>query len=297
MIKFKKFCSDNIGITFVLPAFVFYTVFFVIAIMVTFYFSLFEWNGVGFHTMKFIGLGNYLEIFGDKDFWNAIKNNIIWLILSCTVPIALSLVIAIMLSSKMVKGKTFFRTVYFIPLVLSLPAVGQIWYFVYNPTRGLIVNIIRSLGSSDAVFTWMGDPNLVLIAVFIASSWASFGFYLVIFVAALQGVDPAYYEYALIEGANWFQRTIYITIPMISAVFSMAVLNAAINSFKVFDIIWVMTGGGPYRSSEVAAVYMYNQTFRHLRTGYGSTIGIMYTIIIGIFVIIYLRLTRKEDSL
>ena len=295
MQKLKRFCSDNIGFTFVLPALIFYTVFSTVSIVVTFYFSLFNWSGIGFNTMEFVGTQNFLEVFTDRDFWNAMRNNAIWMMLSVTIPIALSLMLAIMLSQRKVKGKTFFRTVYFLPLMLSLPAVGSIWQFVYNPHRGVIVWFMRFFGASDAAFTWLADPVLVIPAVFIASMWGGFGFNIVIFIAALQGVDPTYYESALLDGANRIQMTIKITLPLIKGVFTMVILNTIIGSFRVFDIIFTMTGGGPFRSSEVVAIYMFNQTFRHLRVGYGSAIGMVFTAMICVISVIFLRLTRKED--
>jgi len=296
MKKLKKFCADNIGFTFILPALLFYTVFCIIAVLVTIYFSFFDWNGIGFHTMEFVGLKNYLEVFRDDDFWNSMKNNLIWLVLSCTLPLVLSLTLAVLLSSSRTKGKTFFRTVYFLPLMLSMPAVASIWQFIYNPTRGVIVWFMKLFGVSNPIFAWLGDPSMVMLALFIAAMWAGFGFNIVIFMAALQGVDPTYYEYALISGANRFQMTMKITIPIIAGVFTMILLNTIIGSFKVFDIIWVMTQGGPFKSSEVVAVQMYSQTFKYMRMGYGSTLGVVFTSLICVLSVLYVKYTSRWSN-
>lgn len=284
----------NIGLTFVLPAAIAYAIFTVIPLITTVSYSLFKWNGID-PVMKFVGLKNYIMLFQDPIFIESLYHNIIWIVLSITVPIVIGLLLATLLSLREVKLKGFFKTIYFMPMVLSLPIVGIIWNWMYSSQYGLISSIIKLFGYNVTI-PWLGSESLVILALFIAGFWSGMGFNVVVFLAAFQGIDPVYYECAILEGANRFQMSVKITIPLIKNVVTMLIINSMIGAFNVFDIVYVMTKGGPYHSSEMIATYMYDQTFNQFKFGYGSAMATIMTIFVCVIAFVSLRLSNRGDN-
>ncbi len=272
------FLKKNYGLLFVSPALFFYTIFVIIPIITTVWYSLHKWNGAS-PTMEFVGLKNYIALFTDEIFLKALINNLIWIFASLTIPISIGLFLAILISQVEVKGKTMFRVIYFLPAILSSTIVSYIWDWMYNPSFGVINAIIKAFGS-NAEIAWLGDENLVLLSLIIVSSWTSFGFNMVVFIAAIQNISPDYYDVAMVEGLNRFQIARFVTIPLIRNSLILMLVNTLIGSMKVFDIVFLLTKGGPYNSSEVIATYMYKHTFELFNVGYGSAIAVALGLII-----------------
>jgi raffinose/stachyose/melibiose transport system permease protein len=281
-------------VLFVLPALVFYVIFTVIPILRTLQFSFFRWDGVS-PVMTFVGLEQYARLLRDPIFWKALGHNILWIVATIVLPMFLGLVLAVLVQSKQIKGGVFFRTAYFIPGVISLVAVGIVWNWIYHPDFGVVNDFLRSIGLEQFALDWLGNESTVMWALIITGGWTYFGFCRVIFLAALQGIDRSYYEVAKLEGAGPIQTFRLVTIPMLRNTFTLLVLYSMIGSFKVFDLVYMMTKGGPYHSSEVIATYMFKQAFEMNDVGYGSAISIMLALLTTVCSIGYLRLLEKDD--
>jgi raffinose/stachyose/melibiose transport system permease protein len=281
-------------IIFVLPALIFYVLFFVLPIIRTVQFSFYNWDGAS-PTMSFVGFENYIRMINDPIFWKSLSHNIFWIISTIVLPVGLGLILAVLLSNKMVKGKLLFRVTYFMPVIVSLVAVGIIWNWIYHPDFGIVNDILRTVGLGSLAQPWLGNENTVLPALIVAGSWTYYGFCMVIFLAAIQGIDKSYYEAAQIEGASPYQSFIYVTIPLLKNTITLLVLNSLIGSFKVFDLIFLMTKGGPYHSSEVIGTYMFNQAFAMNDVGYGAAISIALSLVIAVCSITYMRFAERSD--
>jgi raffinose/stachyose/melibiose transport system permease protein len=279
---------------FVLPALLFYVAFLVIPIVRTVQFSFYHWDGAS-PVMEFVGFANYARQFEDDIFWKALAHNLFWIVSTIVMPVFVGLVLAVLLSSQTVRRKMIYRVTFFMPFVLSLVAVGVIWNWIYHPDFGIVNWFFRTLGLGSLAQPWLGSETTVLPALIVAGSWTYYGFCMVIFFAALQGIDKSYYEVAKIEGANPVEIFFQITVPLLKNTVTLLVLNSLIGSFKVFDLIYLMTKGGPFHSSEVIATYMYTQAFRLNDIGYGSAISVTLAGVIALCSIVYLRFSERND--
>jgi len=280
---------------FAVPALFFFIIFVIIPLFGTINISFHSWNGAS-PKMTFVGLANYVELFKTSAFWFSFKNNIIWILFTIFVPVMLGLILATLVSRPYVRAKLLFRLIYFMPGIVSLVAVGIVWGWIYHPAYGILGRILSFIGIPGARnIDFLGNPNLVIWYLVIAGSWTAFGFNMTIFLAAIQAIDPDFLEIAILEGANYLQTFFWVILPTIKGTVTLLVLNSLIGSFKVFDIIWIMTKGGPYNSSDVIATYMFRSSFNLNRYGYGSAMAVVLTIIIAIFSIIYMRLREKEN--
>lgn len=279
---------------FVLPALVFYCYFVVYAAGNTLYLSLCEWNGVS-PVKQFVGLQNYASLVKDPLIWQALGNNIIWILVTVFVPTTLSLILAVLLTTRGLKGVTLFRVSFFMPSIVSMVVVSVVWKWIFNQSYGTLNQVLRAIGLSSLTTSWLGNPATALGSLLGAGSWTHYGFCMVIFLAALQGIDQTYYEAAMIDGANAFQRFINVTVPMLKNSITLLVLNSMIGSFKVFDIIWVSTTGGPYHATEVISTYIYNEAFILNKVGLGSAAAMFLTLIIAICSAVYFKYSERED--
>ncbi|AGX06410.1 sugar ABC transporter permease [Bacillus sp. NRRL B-14911] len=254
------------------PALLIYLVFAILPILQSFYYSLMEWNG--FSAMKFVGLDNFVQLFQDSLFWNSVKNNIYVVLASVFGQVPIALFIALLLNRK-IKGLKIFRTIGFLPVVLSTVVISLTWSLIFNSEQGLINELLRAVGLDFLAQNWLGDTKFSMIAVLVVVIWQFVGLYLIIFLAALQNVPQEVLEAAKIDGASEWTTTWKITIPMIWDTIIVAVILAISGSLKTFDLIYVMTHGGPAHSTDVMALYMFNETFSKLQYGYGSAVSVV----------------------
>jgi raffinose/stachyose/melibiose transport system permease protein len=254
------------------PALLIYLVFAILPILQSFYYSLMEWNG--FSAMKFVGLDNFVQLFQDSLFWNSVKNNIYVVLASVFGQVPIALFIALLLNRK-IKGLKIFRTIGFLPVVLSTVVISLTWSLIFNSEQGLINELLRAVGLDFLAQNWLGDTKFSMIAVLVVVIWQFVGLYLIIFLAALQNVPQEVLEAAKIDGASEWTTTWKITIPMIWDTIMVAVILAISGSLKTFDLIYVMTHGGPAHSTDVMALYMFNETFSKLQYGYGSAVSVV----------------------
>jgi len=291
--RFNAFSSWFKAMLFVAPALFFYLLFLIGPIFDTIQISFHRWNGMTPH-MEFIGFENYRTLLSDPIFFRALLNNIYWILFTVFVPVFLGLILSVIVSQSFVRFRLVFRVVYYIPAVVSLVAVAIVWRWIYNPMFGILTRFIEALGMTSP--DWLGDPTWALFSLLIAGSWTYYGFCMVIFMAALAGQDVTYSEAARIDGANAVQLFFHVTLPMIKNTVTLLVLNSLIGSFKVFELVYVMTRGGPFRSTEVISTYMISTAFNLNQVGYGASIAVVLAIIIAICSIIYLKLAERGDS-
>ncbi|AYA77538.1 sugar ABC transporter permease [Bacillus sp. Y1] len=288
----KSVMSNKFIITlYVLPALILILLLIYIPIVLTGYYGLMEWNGIG--KMKFIGLENYIELVQDKKFWQSTWHSLLLGIFS-TVSLVGYLILSLILASK-IKGANFLRKIYLIPMLLSSVAIGQLWAKIFDPTNGMINRLLIMLGV-DHPPLWLADSNIVLYALFIPIVWQYAGFYIIIFYAALKNVPEELIEAAKIDGANPIQIAYKIKIPLITGVIKVMVILAIVGSLKYFDLIFVLTGGGPNGASEVMASYMYTEAFSKYNFGYGSAIGFGLLVICLIMTWLIQKLLSSKDD-
>lgn len=282
------------AIFFVLPALLLYAVFMIYPFLQSIYFSLTDWNGVR-PTKNFVGLDNYRALLGDPLLWLSLRHNVIWVIIGTIAPLALGLLLAMLLWNRP-KGFTLFRTIIFMPQVLSAVVIGIIWNWIYNPLFGNLNKLLDAIGLEEVSRGWLGDPDFALYAVLAAAIWATIGFVFVIFLAGLQNVSKDLLEAATIDGANGWQRFKDVTVPQLSNVINVVTAILLIGGFNVFDIIFVMTGGGPANATEVIATYTYKEAFTQNRVGYASTLSLVMTVISLVVSVAFIRLRERQET-
>lgn len=253
-----------------LPAVLLFTFFAIVPIFWSAYYGFFEWKGIG--AAKFIGLANYNEIIHDPIFWRSFKNNLLVVAASVfgQVPIALILALLLLRNSWIHK---FIRTAVFMPMVLSSVVVGIIWGYIYHPEIGILNFMLDAVGLASWKRLWLGDPAISMYSLMIPIIWNYIGPYLILFIAAIHNIPSEMDDAARIDGALGARKLFAITLPLIWDTIKVAIVLCISGSLKAFDLIYIMTGGGPARSTEVLASYMYNNTFAIYRFGYGSAIS------------------------
>ena len=249
------------------------------AMLYSLYISFTEWNLFG--DPEFVGLKNYIEIFHDDRFYEALKNTILFIVGYLPIVVVLSLGIAILLNSK-VKGVNVFRGLFFLPVITSWVAVSMIWKGLLNPEFGVINSIIEALGGTGPA--WLQNPSFVIPAVIMVSVWKDVGFLSIIFLGGLQGISQEYYEASRIDGANKWHQFKSITLPLLSPTTFYALIITIINSFQVFDQIWIMTSGEPTADLvPVMVTEIYKNSFQYQKMGYATALSwILFLIIIAV---------------
>lgn len=278
-------------IIYTLPAMLLIGIFIFIPLILSGYYGLMKWDGIG--KMDFIGLENYINALKDGKFWSSVWHSAILAIFS-TIALAIYLGIALILASK-IKGANFLRKIYLIPMLLSSVAIAQLWIKVFNPSNGMLNYILLKIGVQSPP-EWLANPKIVLFAIIIPILWQYAGFYILIYYAALKDVPESIIEAARIDGASPIEIAFKIKLPLISSVVKVTIVLAIVGSLKYFDLIYVMTGGGPNGASEVMASYMYKLAFSSNNFGYGSAIGFLLLIITLIVTYIVRKLSTVKEE-
>lgn len=276
-------------ITFLLPAMILTGIFVYYPLFSTIYYSFYNWRDFS-NFRNFIGLENYKRLIDDIAVHKAIINTFIMLIAVILFQIGIALILALLVHS-ISKGYKFFKTVYFFPVAISGTAIGLMFYLAYGYDYGFLNSILTTLGKEKVVWITEGSA---LIMILIPIIWQYVGFYFVIFLSALSKIPQDYYDSALIDGASKFHRAIYISIPLIWDVIAVSISLAIVGTFKVFDIVYVITGGGPMNASQVLGTYLYNIAFTGQNQGYASAIGTLIIILGVILSLIANRILRRE---
>jgi raffinose/stachyose/melibiose transport system permease protein len=266
-------------------------------IIAVFLLSLTDWNGIS-RTMNFIGLDNFIALASEKGFSISLQNTFLFLILTMVFQNLLALLMAVLLNSTLF-GKSFFRTLFFLPSTISIVAIGLIWTLIFDPINGPIVYVANALGwESLANIKWLGNPDIVMYSIAFVNIWQWAGWNMVVYIAGLQSIPAESYESASIDGASFFAKLKYITIPMLAPAITINVVMTTIGGLKVFDLPFVMTGGGPGRASETLAMTIINNSFSLNKMGYGSAMSLILFILILLVTLIQNKvLSRAEEAI
>ena len=280
---------------FLLPALALFVGILIAPIFMSTYYSFFDWNGFGDKT--FIGLSNYTELFSSKaiGFVKALRNSVLLAVLSVFIQLPLSLALAIVLGKGKTKGERAYLSIYFLPVLISTVVIGQLWLKIYNPDYGILNVFLRAIGAEGATQIWLGDVKTALIAVFVPTLWQYVGYHMLLMYAGVKGVSPELLEAARIDGATEWQVSRYIVIPSIKPILRVSVIFAVTGSLKSFDLIYVLTNGGPLHATEVPSTIMINMLFQRNRYGMGSSIAVMLILLCFVFALLINRAFKERD--
>jgi N-acetylglucosamine transport system permease protein len=284
-------------IPFLAPALLLYGVFVLWPYLQAIIVSFTNWRGVS-PNKPWVGLDNYRRAWDDSRLTDALSRNVQILIVLPLVTLSIALLFAALFTqgSNAIRGAGFYRVVFFFPQVISAVIVGMLWSYVYHPNVGLLNGSLDKLGLESLERAWLGNPGTILWAIVAVMVWSSVGFYMVIYIAAMQSIPTSFYEAAVLDGANRWTSFRDITFPLIWETLRTTVIYIGIIALDAFVLVQVMTGGGvgSGRRAEVAALYLYNQAFDRSRWGYASAIGVIMLVLTLILSIVIMRATRRE---
>ncbi|MGI6567223.1 MAG: sugar ABC transporter permease [Firmicutes bacterium] len=282
---------------FIAPAVIFFCLLLVYPILFGFLLSFQDWNLLA-REASFVGLGNYAKALRDPLFRKSLWNTVYYTLMTIPPTVILSLILALMINSRLIRYKSLFRVLYFVPVVTSMVAISFVWKWMYNPRYGLINLALEAVGFTGQ--SWLSSPTLALPSVAIMMIWQSVGFYMVLFIAGLQGIPETLYEAATIDGANRWQTFSYITLPLLNPTIVFILITSVINSFQVFVPVFVMTSsttgepGGPLNSTRVLVYHLYSIAFRNLDMGYGSAIAFILFAILLIVTVLQFKVVQQK---
>ena len=277
---------------FLAPALVVYLVFVIIPIIQAAHFSLYKWNGLG-PLEDFIGLANYQVALASEVFWQAVGNNVLVIVLSLLLQIPFSLGLAILLNRRF-PGRAIFRLLFFVPYVLSEAITGIVFSLLLQPDA-LVDSGLKGIGLEGLVQDWLGNTDIVMLTLFVIISWKYFGFHMILLLAGLQGIPREIEEAALIDGAGRWQAFRYVTLPLIGPTLRVSIFLSVIGALQLFDLVWVMTGGGPLTSTTTMAVNMFKSGFEEQQMGYGSALAVLLFLCALVVALLYQRFVLRRD--
>jgi len=286
--------SAWVAAAFLLPALLMLAVYLLYPLLANFRLSFVEWNGLG-NTARYVGLQNWAQLLQDATFLKSLVNNLTLAALSIVIQLPIGLVLAFMLD-RAGRGSVVLKVLYFLPLLLSSVAIGTVFKNLYDPNFGPLNTLLRAAHLDGLARDWLGDPGLALASVILVVCWQNIPFYMLLFLAGLSGMPSELKEAAKLDGASEgviFRR---ITIPFLQGTIRTALVLSLIGSLRYFDLVYVMTGGGPSGSSELMATYMYRTVFSGFNIGYGAAISSAMFVLVVIASGLTLRLTRRFET-
>ena len=292
MTKRNKYIT---AVCFLLPAVLLYSLLEINPIIQSIYLSFFSWKGIPNEPLVFVGLKNFFAMFESSEFWRSLGNSGWFILVAFVVQLPLSFLLASIVTSRM-KGVRFFKTAYFMPVILPITAIGIIWTNILYPNGGVLNTFLEGLGLHSWALNWLGDKSTATLSIALVACWVSAGLNMIIIAAGMVAIPEELYECGKLEGATGFKKIRYITLPLLSETLKVYAILAITGSLKVFDIIYVMTRGGPNRASESPAMLLYNESFKYNNFGYGSSLG-TFILVVGIVISIILNkvfYTRDE---
>lgn len=272
-----------------------YAVLYIWPFIYAFIISLYKWSGFSIKDMTFCGVENYVKAFNDPIVWDSIKHNLFFLVFGTAVTLILSLFFAVCFTRLKLRNSGFFRIIYFFPNTLSIIVVSVLWMFIYNPQFGLLKGVLETVGLGSWAVNWLGKKEYVLGALVAPQAWMYIGFYMVLFIGAINNIPEDYYESAMLDGAGQIRQFFHITLPLIWGTLRIALVHLVTNAFeKTYSIVRLVTDGGPSHASEVMTTYLYNQAFKYSKFGYGSTIGVLLFVIVAVISLTIYRVTKRD---
>ena len=282
------------GLSFILPNYIGFAVFVLVPIVFSLLLAFVKWDG--FNTMEFVGLDNFRHIFHDRTFRASMSQTFIFCIFTVIFTEIASLGLAVLLNQKM-RGTTFFRSAIFFPFVASIVAVGAVWKAMFMKVGGPVNVMLSHLGVAEENLPgWFSSTKWAMFGVILVTIWKNMGYYMVIYLAALQNIPSTLYEAASMDGANAWDRFCKITLPMLTPTHFFVIIMLTINSFKVFDLIFNLTEGGPGTASNVLSMYIYSQSFQYQHYGPACAAALILLLIVGGITVIQFRAQKKFEN-
>jgi len=276
----------------VLPALLIYIIFKLLPMIAGVYLSLIQWDGI--EPAKFVGLQNFQRMLDDDIITLALMNNVKYAVGTVIGKTVLALFLALVLNQAL-RGRSFYRTALFMPVVMSFVVVGILWAWLYNGQFGLVNNLLHRLKLDFLILDWLGDPKVALWSLVIVDIWKWYGFHMVIFLAGLQTISQELYEAARIDGASRWQQFIRITLPLLQPLMLVNITLSLMGAFNVFDIPYVMTEGGPANSTMVMALHIYVRGFKFYKFGYSAAMSYVLLVLVTLMAAIQMRLMSRES--
>ena len=274
------------------PALVLFVTFVLAPIVVAAYYSLHSWNGFG--PLQWAGLANYRQALSDSVFQHAVLHNLIFVVLTLVVQMPVSIGLALLLNRRM-RGRGLLRLVVFAPYVLSEAITAVIWLLMLQP-GGFVDALLKSVGLGGLVHQWLADGSIVLYVLFVVITWKYIGFGVILLLAGLQGIPGELREAALLDGAKPWEATRYVTLPLLAPTIRVWIFLGVIGSLQLFDLVWIMTAGGPAGASTTMATYLIDRGFRRYEFGYGSAVAVVLFVICFVFALLYQRFALRRDT-
>jgi raffinose/stachyose/melibiose transport system permease protein len=283
---------------YLIPGLILFTLIILVPLVWNVYLTFTEYRGI--RPPEFIGLDNWVELMGDEKFWASFRNSIAMIVAMVIAPTIVGLVLAALLFDVIGRkfgGKTasFLRAVYYLPQILPIAIAAIVIGWILRPENGALNTVLEAIGLGQLQHNWLGSPDTALLSIMVVMIWVQIGYPVVIFMAALQRVDPELYEAAELDGANWFQRFRSITISIIRPEIFVVTLTCTIAALKVFGPIYALTGGGPGTSTIVPSYYSYIEFFQSQQVGYGATIATALTIVVVLVTIVFIRAQNRAE--
>lgn len=271
------------------PAFIVFTLFMFVPLIVTLVLSLTDWDMIS--SMKFIGLKNYARLFTDKNFWKAALNTVYFTVGIVPTQMALALAVALLLNTK-IRLRSFFRGLYFLPVIVPITVAATVWMFIFSPSFGILNYLLGFIGIEK--IGWLSDPKWAMPALMILAVWQNFGYFTVIFLAGLQSIPSELYEAAAIDGANAWKRFVHITLPLLSPTTFLVLVMSIIGGFQVYQTVVLTTEGGPAGATNVIVFELYRTAFDYFNMGYASAMALVLFIFLIILTLLQFKLTGRR---
>ncbi len=277
---------------YILPGFLIYLVFVLVPIVNTVRYSLTEWTG--FTDPVYIGLANYERLAEDENFWNALGNNAFFILFYTFIPIVLGLLLTSLMTRGQLRGMVLFRVGLFVPQVMSAVVVGIIWRWMFD-YQGPINNLLRDIGLASAVKPWLGNFTWAPVAAGAVGSWVEYGLCMVLFIAGMQSIPEELYDAAKVDGAGAWRQFRHVTLPGLQPQILVAFVVTFIAALRVFDLVFVLTRGGPGRETQVVSMLIYEEAFEYHHAGYGAAMALVMTVlIVTVSAVVFALQARQE---
>ena len=295
MEKANKMQRYKVFLIMVLPALLIYFIFYIIPFLQTFWYSLTDWNGVG-RTYNIIGLKNFAKLLHDKKLWSSLLNNVKFCVWGGIATFAISLFNAALLSHSRIKGKNIYRAIFFVSNILSITVVSLLFMFIYNPKLGILNGTLELIGLGQYAKGWLGNKATAIYCLIVPWVWMSVGYYMILFISAIEGIPVSFYESAEIDGASKWKSFWHISMPLIVETLKTALVFFFINAFSgVFTLVNIMTDGQPSGTTEVMTNYMYRIAFRNSQFGLATAVGVFVFLLVLVLSGALLLLTRQKE--
>lgn len=275
---------------FLFPSLAGLLVFLITPMLASLVLTFYEWDPLIPTHFTFVGMENYLTLIKDADFWSALGHTLYFIIGYIPLVLVTGLAVALLMNQKLI-GRTFFRGAFFMPVISAWVAVALMWTWIFNPKFGIVNYLLGLIGITGPA--WLYDPNWAMPAIILTSVWKDTGFIMVLFLSSLQSIPQEYYEAASLDGANGWAKFRYITLPLLSPTLFFTLIISLINSFQVFDQVWIMTQGGPAGSTSVLVEQIVNNSFRYGRMGYAATLSWVLFLIVFVVTMIQTRMQKN----